>query len=253
MRPLIPSAFAFFAFGTAIAEAQSPATVPWRSGENLEYNVKVEGISSGTGHLQVLEPDSIRGRPVWRLHLNVKGGIPFYHIDFSDDSWMDVESLNSLRFEQRQVQAGKITERKYDIFPERQMFHQIGRDEKASVANPLDEASLFYFVRTLPLEVGKNYRFDNYYDPESNPVIVRVLRKDTITVPAGRFATIVLEPSIKTKGLFAEGGRAEIWLSDDNRRLLVQMKTHFYKISLGLYLRKILSDSSGRASPTTAR
>jgi hypothetical protein len=223
---------------------QSPAKVPWVAGEALEYSVKVEGIPSGTGLLQVLAPDSIRGRAVWRLHLSVKGGIPFYHVDFSDDSWMDVESLNSLHFEQHQVQAGKATARSYDIFPDRQMYHQLGKDEKPSVANPLDEASLFYFVRTLPLEPGKTLRFDNYYDPESNPVIVRVLRKDTITVPAGRFATIVLEPSIKTNGLFSEGGHAEMWLSDDNRRLLVQMKTHFAFISLGLYLRKIQSDSA---------
>jgi hypothetical protein len=229
---------------STLASAQSPARVPWIAGENLEYTVKLEGISAGTGRLQVLGQETIRDRQVWRLHLNVKGGVPFYHIDFSDDSWMDVESLNSLRFEQNQVQAGKVTKRVYDIYPDRKIFHLIGKDEQPSVPDPLDEASLFFFVRTLPLEVGKEYRFDNYYDPKSNPVIVRVLRKDTVNVPAGRFATIVLQPSFKTNGLFSEDGRAELWLTDDARRLLVQMKTHFSVISLALYLRKMQSDSA---------
>ena len=245
-RLIYPFVIAFFALvtvGSAVAESQSPATVPWSAGENLEFTVSLADIPSGTGRLQVLDQETIRGRRVWRLHLNVKGGIPFYHIDFTDDSWMDVESLSSLHFEQNQVQAGKTTKRIYDIFPDRQIFHQFGKEEQQSVANPLDEASLFFFVRTLPLEVGKQYRFDNYYDPAANPVIVRVLRKDTIDVPAGRFATIVLQPSIKTNGLFSQGGHAEIWLSDDARRLLVQMKTHFYHISLGLYLRKFQYDS----------
>ncbi len=58
----------------------------------------------------------------------------------------------------------------------------------------------------------------------------------------------IVKPSIKTNGLFSEGGHAEIWLSDDPRRLLVQMKTHFSFISLGLYLRKIQGDSM-RLSP----
>lgn len=208
------AAFALLVMASASALAQSPARVPWIAGESLEYSVKLEGIPSGTGLLQVLDQETIRDRRVWRLHLNVKGGIPFYHIDFTDDSWMDVESLNSLHFEQNQVQRGKVTKRIYDIFPDRQIFHQFGKKEQPSVANPLDEASLFFFVRTLPLEVGKAYRFENYYDPASNPVIVRVLRKDTIDVPAERFATIVLQPSIKTNGLFSQGGHAEIWLSD---------------------------------------
>jgi hypothetical protein len=232
--------------GFAAADAQLPVTVPWHAGENLEYSVRLAGIPSGNGTMRVLDQVTIRGHRVWRLHFNVKGSTPLgtYHVDDSDDSWMDVESLNSLHFEQNQLQGGKATKRIYDIFPDRQVFHQLGKGEKPSVANPLDEASLFFFVRTLPLRVGEEYRFDNYFDPVANPVIIRVLRKDTIDVPAGRFATIVLEPSIKTKGLFSRDGHAEIWLSDDDRRLMVQMKTHFSIISLGLYLRKIQNDSA---------
>ena len=237
------SSLALLIAASASARAQTPAQVPWAVGENLEYSVKLEGIPRGSALLQVLPQDTIRGRRVWRFHLEIKGGIPFYHIDFVDDSWMDVESLNSLHFEQNQVQAGKVTHRIYDIFPDRRIFHLLGKPEKPSVANPLDEAALFFFVRTLPLEVGTEYRLENY-DPAANPVIVKVLRKDTVTVPAGRFATIVLNPSFKTNGLFSEGGHAEIWLSDDPRHLLVQMKTHFSFISLGLYLRKIQGDSA---------
>ena len=120
------------------------------------------------------------------------------------------------------------------------MFHQEGKEERKSVAAPLDEASLFLFVRTLPLEVGKEYTFDRYFDPKANPVVIKVIRKDTINVPAGRFATIVLQPSFNTSGLFSQDGHAEIWLSDDDQRILVQMQTRFAKvISLGLQLKHV--------------
>ena len=44
---------------------------------------------------------------------------------------------------------------------------------------------------------------------------------ETITVPAGTFRTIVVQPVIQTRGLFSEGGRAEVYFTDDDRRLLI--------------------------------
>jgi hypothetical protein len=44
-------------------------------------------------------------------------------------------------------------------------------------------------------------------------------------VPAGKFNTIVVQPIIKTRGLFSEGGRAEVYFTDDDRRILVQLKS----------------------------
>jgi hypothetical protein len=230
------------ALSAAPLAAQAHARVPWAAGERLEYNVRLAGISSGDGTMQVMGIDTMRGRAAWRLHFNIKGSTPFgtYHVDDSYDSWLDVESLNSLRFEQDLYEGGRHTLRKYDIFPARSMFHQEGKEERKSVAEPLDEASLFLFVRTLPLEVGKEYTFDRYFDPKANPVVIKVIRKDTINVPAGRFATIVLQPSFNTSGLFSQDGHAEIWLSDDDQRILVQMQTRFAKvISLGLQLKKV--------------
>ena len=221
--------------------AQARAKVPWETGESLEYTVKFAGLSSGTGIMQVVGIDTMRDRASWRLHFNIKGSTPFglYHVDDSYDSWMDVETLNSLRFEQNLYEGGKRRRRNYDIFPSRRMFHEEGKEERASSADPLDDASFFFFVRTLPLEVGDTYTFDKYFDPHANPVVIKVVRKDTIDVPAGRFPAIVLQPTIKTNGLFSKNGHAEIWLSDDEHRILLRMNTHFSIISLGLELRKV--------------
>jgi hypothetical protein len=242
---LLPALWLSAAVSTAPVAAQTqtsmPTKVPWAVGENLEYTVRIIGIRAGTGFMTVAAIDTMRGRDAWRLHLNIKGSalLGAYHVDDTYNSWMDVESLNSLRFEQDLYEGGKRTVRKYDIFPDRGMMHQEGKDERKSVADPLDDASLFFFARTLPLEVGHVYRFDRYFDPNANPVVIKVLRKDTIDVPAGRFPAIVLRPSFKTNGLFAENGNAEIWLSDDEHRILLQMNTHFSFIKLGLQLTKL--------------
>jgi hypothetical protein len=43
---------------------------------------------------------------------------------------------------------------------------------------------------------------------------VRVIGRERITVPAGTFDTIVLQPMIRTKGIFSEKGEARIWLTE---------------------------------------
>ena len=80
---------------------------------------------------------------------------------------------------------------------------------------------------------------------KGNPVRLKVLRPDTIEVPAGRFAAIVVQPIFESK-LFSEGGNAEIWLSDDENRIVLQMKSKVSFGSLSLYLK------SYRPSPTTS-
>ena len=57
------------------------------------------------------------------------------------------------------------------------------------------------------------------------------------SVPAGTFETIVIRPIIKARGIFSEDGRAEVWLTDDDKRLMVQMKSQMKVGSLNLYLR----------------
>ena len=86
--------------------------------------------------------------------------------------------------------------------------------------------------------------FNDYFRADRNPVRFKVLRRDTIEVPAGRFAAIVIQPIFESK-LFSEGGHAEIWLSDDENRIMLQMKSHVKFGSLNLYLK------SYQPSPTT--
>jgi hypothetical protein len=68
-------------------------------------------------------------------------------------------------------------------------------------------------------------------------VRIRVLRREKVRVPAGEFDAIVVQPVFKTKGIFSENGRAEVWLSDDDRRIVLQMKSSLSFGSLNLYLK----------------
>jgi hypothetical protein len=224
--------------GTAAPRAPSatPAAVPFARGERLEYDVKFGFVHVGSGSMEVAGIDSIRGRAAWHTIFSVHGGTLFYKVNDRLESWIDVNDFVSLRHWQELSEGRRERERRFEIMPERGVVLEEGKPEAPTVPAPLDDGAFLYFVRTIPLEVGQTYEFNRYFRPDRNPVTIRVLRREHITVPAGDFDAIVVQPIIKTKGIFSEGGRAEVWLSDDSNRIMLQMKSKLPFGSLNLYL-----------------
>jgi hypothetical protein len=58
-------------------------------------------------------------------------------------------------------------------------------------------------------------------------------------VPSGRYPTVVVRPSIRARGIFAEDGEAELWFSDDARRILAHLKTKLAEFSLSVSLTEL--------------
>jgi hypothetical protein len=220
-------------------DGRTPAPVPFQSGENLTYDVRFGAIKVGTGRMRVMGIENIRDRPAWHVMFTLSGGTFFYQVDDVYESWMDVLTLNSLRYVQDLDQGQRERKRTFEIFPERAIYQEVFKRnrEMPSVSDPLDDGSFLFYIRTVPLEVGKTYEFHRYFKPDRNPVVIRVLRRERVRVPAGSFDAIVLQPIIKTSGIFSEGGQAEIWLTDDDKRMMVQMRSRLSFGSLNLYLR----------------
>lgn len=230
------------------AVARQRAPVPFGDGERADYNVKVGFMGVGRASTEVFRLDTIRGRETWHILFQVRGGIPGFRVDDKMESWMDTGTLASLRFRQDMNEGSHQRERLFEIFPD-SVYREDEKEPEPTVTLPLDDGSFLFFIRTIPLEVGKEYSFDRYFRPDRNPVRIQVLRKERIKVPAGTFETVVIRPIIKARGIFSEGGRAEVWLTDDDRRLMVQMKSHMKVVSLSLFLR---SYTPARQSDTTA-
>ena len=226
---------------TATGTTTSPVSRPFAPGERLSYDVYFGAIKVGTGSMEVRGIDTVRARPAYHTTFRLTGGIPFYKVDDVFESWFATDDLASLRFIQDQNEGTKERQHRYEIYPERQTYDDLtdAEPEQPSVADPLDDGSFVYFVRTVPLEVGKTYEFQRYFKPDRNPVTIRVVRRERVKVPAGTFDAIVIQPVIKTKGVFSESGHAELWISDDERRMILQMKSQLSFGSLDLYLTDI--------------
>jgi uncharacterized protein DUF3108 len=213
------------------------ARLPFGENERLEYQVKYGFLGVGSATLEVQGLDSVRGMPAIHATFKVAGGVRFYRVNDDYESWFDPESYSTLRAVQSIDEGSYDRQRTFEFFPDRKVFIENGKPEAPTVPDPLDEASFLFFLRSIPLEVGQTYQFERYFRLDKNPVRVEVVRREPVKVPAGTFNAIVVRPVIKTTGIFGEGGRAEIWFTDDSTRTLVQLKSSLKFGSLNLYLR----------------
>jgi hypothetical protein len=215
-----------------------PATkpVPFGAGERMEYVAKIGWNHVGRGSMETVGIEDVRGRPAVHTRFQLKGRWFFFSASYLLESWIDRANFTSLRFAQDNDEDPSEKDRVYEIFPDRQTYKVNDGEELPSVPDPLDEGALLYYVRTMDLEVGKTYVLNRYFRPDRNPVIVKVLRRETVDMPAGKYNTIVIQPVIKSKGIFSEGGQALIWLSDDQDRVMVQMRVRLKVTNISLQL-----------------
>lgn len=224
-------------------------TLPFAQGEKLDYVVSYGPVHLGHGSMELGACDTIRGRSLYHAIFRIRGGTFLFRVDDRIESWFDATEFVSMRFTQ-QIHEGRYhANRDFQIFPDEGTYRPFEDTARAAVARPLDDASFLYFVRTLQLRVGAQYGFDRYFQPEGNPIMLRVLREERVTVPAGTFEAIVIQPTFATQGIFGKDGHAEVWIRSDGAHEVLQMKSHlaFGSLSLAL-LRSGPPDARARTS-----
>lgn len=212
---------------------------PFRVGERLTYSVRVGKFGRGTAVAEILGIETLRGRAVYHSVFRINGSMLVFRVQDRYESWFDPSSFVSLRYHQHIDQGPYDRNRTFEIFPERGVYRDAQGNELPTVERPLDDGAFLYFLRTIPMEVGKTYSWNRYFKPDRNPVRVTVVRRERIRVPAGEFEAFVLQPRIKAKGIFAENANAEVWISDDDARMMLQMRTKLPFGAVSFQLRTI--------------
>lgn len=218
--------------------------LPFTPGERLEYAISYGPLHVGHGSMELSAGDSVRGIPAYHATFRLRGGTSFFRVDDLIQSWFDTTNFTSLRFTQEIHEGRYRAHRVFEIFPAMHQYERVGDTTYASVAEPLDDASFLYFVRTLSLTVGAEYTFDRYFQLEGNPVVLRVLRTERVTVPAGTFDAVVVQPIIATRGIFSQRGHALVWLRADGGHEVLQMKSGLAFGSINLYLARVVPGTS---------
>lgn len=209
-------------------------------GEYLEFDIAYGIIKAGTATMAVLDTLTWEHRPVYLIRTTASSNAFFsslYKVRDRVESLMDVDGLFSWRFE-KHLREGRYRADRYEQFD--QINQRVIYQKKDTIPAPLyvqDILASFYYARTQPLEVGEHIDIDNFADGKVYPLRVLVHKKERIKVPAGEFDCIVVEPVLREEGLFKQTGKLTIWLTDDDRRMPVLMKSKILVGSIDVRLR----------------
>ena len=213
----------------------------FRIGEYLEFDIAYKFITAGTATMSIPDTQWVENRPCYHIVTTAESNAffsSFYKVRDRVESFIDMQGLFPWKFE-KHIHEGRYKANRsvrYDQMNRRVYGHKDTLDVSPYIQGVL---SSFYFVRTLPLEVGKSIDIENYGDGKVYPLRILVHRKEKVKVPAGKFKCIVIEPVLKTEGIFNQTGKLTIWLTDDERKIPVLMKSKIMVGSIDCRLTKI--------------
>jgi hypothetical protein len=97
-----------------------------------------------------------------------------------------------------------------------------------------DGLSLLYFLRTKEdLAIGRHMDIDVVDSGKNWTIEVSILAREKLTTAAGKFDTIKIKTYPKYKGVFMNKGEVLLWLTDDDRKIPVLMKS---KLKVGSFV-----------------
>jgi hypothetical protein len=218
---------------TVAAPKSTPGAVPFAPGEFLLFSIDYGPVNAGEASLEVRDIILSDGRPCYRVESKARSNrffSAFYMVRDKVVSHIDTETLFSRYFSKR------LREGDYRKNVAIRFDHEAGKARYADQreldipSGVHDILSAFYFVRTMDLVPGTSAFIHTHSSHQNYDLEVIVHGREIIQVPAGTFDCYRVEPIILGEGLFQFDGQLTIWLTADERRLPVLMKT---KVKVG--------------------
>jgi hypothetical protein len=235
----IVSGSGFVAADTGGSETDSSGTKPafrehpneaFIAGERLVFDLSYGVVKAGEGEMRIPEVIHIGGREVYRVQLTARSVSPFSWVYRVEDLWethIDKQGIFPWKFSERIREGGY--RRNSDVAFDHTNNRAVTKDGEYPIpAYTHDMVSAFYYVRTLDfsdLEPGDRITVQNFHRDSTYSLDVIFHGREEVRVKTGTFNTIIIEPLIREGGLFKHEGAIHIWLTDDNLRIPVRMRT----------------------------
>lgn len=206
-------------------------------GEKLEFKIYFEFIQGGEAKMEIVGIEEVNGNKCLKIVSTAKSLKKvdlFYKVRDKVESWRDVSGGYSRRFYKKLREGSYRNERWVNYFPDDSIAVCVDVLKKAAPETiavgeyVYDVLNSFYEMRNLDLKVGEVLTINMEDNKKLYPIEIHVLRKESVKVPAGKFDCVVIEPRMKSAGLFRAKGKMLIWISNDEHKIPVLMKSKLY-------------------------
>ncbi|MBI4710069.1 MAG: DUF3108 domain-containing protein [Nitrospirae bacterium] len=212
--------------------------------ERLAYSIQWSGITAGTAYLETnnsAEGITITSRAESADFISV-----FYRVEDIAQSTLYPGASGYPKNYKINLKEGRHRRERETQFENKQgskpqkVTYQNKIDKETLMFNlekqAFDPLSAFYEIRKRPLQIGRSEYLDIFDNKKLWNVEVQILKREQITVPAGEFNTIVIKPLLQSEGIFMRKGEIFIWLTDDDRKVPVMIKS---KVKIGSIIVKL--------------
>ena len=219
-----------------VSDRQIPSA--WK-GEQLKSGLYYSFVKVGTAYIKnrgVVETDGRQAYVIQTSAFSASVIDKVFKVRDINLSWLDTKNLYSLGYSQS-LREGKYRRDEWVTFDydtntyTGEVTKKSGtRTFSGQLTHPvLDMLTSLYFVRGQTLQDGKDVVFDILNREEQYPLVVKVIKRETVKTPAGKFNCVVVEPQFRGEGIFVSKGKSlQVWLTDDERKLPVKMKTEVF-------------------------
>jgi hypothetical protein len=214
----------------------------FREGEDLTFQVRWGLITGGYATLSVPSIDRVGNEQAYHILSEARStGMvdTFYRVRDKNEAWLDTSEPRSLRYSKKILEGKYSVDEVVELDQTARTFHTTeirhdknnAREEKRGEIPPhvLDVLSSLYYIRSLPLEVGKSFTIDVHSGDKTFPLLVNVNKREKIKVKAGKFVCYRVEPVLRERGIFiSKGKKLEVWLTADARHMPVLMRSEIF-------------------------
>jgi hypothetical protein len=233
----LPAALLYALAVTSAAHAQPKLEGrPPFLGETLRFAMSVLGASAGELTLTAKET-SFDGRPAYKFELSAISGEFLSKLFLVRDylaSWVDPKTFRSLRFEKHTVEGKRVRDDLVEFDYDKKLAFRNGKSIPIEDST-FDSLSSVYYIRLLDLQQGVPIQL-TVVSREAYPLSVVVQGRETVKTPAGTFRTIRVEPRSENEGLIGKGKNLVLWLTDDEKKIPVQLRS---KMKVGTLVGKL--------------
>lgn len=238
--------------------------IPFPPGEHFVLDITYFGAIAGTLELKVLPYKYINGRKVFYFRAEARTASVFslfYRLNDVGESFLDADEIYSHKFTLKldeSMQQRDVMEL-YDhvakkVYYWTKLDHKKKGKSEEQTEFPIDPytqdaISSFFYIRTLPLADGQNYRFPVVTNGKMREVQVTVLRRETLPTKIGEIPAIVLKPEVILDGVLQKSGDTFIWLSDDEHRNILKIDAKIKVGSVVAYLRDLENGTPEPVAP----
>lgn len=218
-------------------------------GEKLTFSIKYGFIKAGEATMEVKDMvtvyDSIPAYHIISTARSARAFDLFYKVRDRVESILDRDGLFSWEFRKILREGGYKFDLNVDYnqlygkaHVEMIRYHnreplEIRSQEEFDLPIPkyvLDILGAFYYVRTQRLEVGEPIEMANHDNKKIYNLRVIIQKRERVKVKAGKFNCILLQPRLQGEAIFKQKGKLWVWLTDDEFKIPVKMKS---KVAVG--------------------